>query len=113
MYILILYYWGELRLEGKSQCATPPPLVIARCAHIAYQDDILLMCQSQSLLRKRTSLALNILQILGFVINWEKSELNSVQMILYLGFLSNSMLMQVSLPDKKIKKLKKQAGSLL
>ena len=70
------------------------------------------MCQSQSLLRKRTSLALNILQILGFVINWEKSELNSVQMI-YLGLLSNSMLMQVSLPDKKIKKLKKQAGSLL
>ena len=35
------------------------------------------------------------------------------KMILYLEFLIDSLLMQISLPDEKIKKLNKQAGSLL
>ena len=49
---------------------------------VAYLDD-LLMCQSQAI---HIALAIYLLQVLGFVINWEKSDLNPVQKIIYLGF---------------------------
>ena len=80
---------------------------------VAYLDDLLLMCQSQAILREHTALAIYLLQVLGFVINWEKSELNPVQRIIYLGFLINSIRMTISLPEEKIMKLRKEAGSIL
>lgn len=80
---------------------------------VAYLDDLLLMCQSRTTLREHTALAIYLLQVLGFVINWEKSELNPVQRITYLGFVVNSILMTISLPDEKVLKLKKEADSML
>ena len=67
---------------------------------VAYLDDLLLMSQSQVFLREHTALAIFLLQVLGFVINWEKSELNPVQKIIYLGFVIDSLRMTISLPEE-------------
>ena len=71
------------------------------------------MSQSQANLREHTSLATNLLQALGFVINWEKSELKPVQRIVYLCFLIDSIFVMISLPADRVKKLRKKPGSML
>ena len=57
-------------------------------------------------LKEHTALAAYILQVLGFVINWEKSELDPMQRIIYVGYLIDSIRMTINLPEETIRKLK-------
>ena len=68
---------------------------------IIFIDDILLIAQSPQELLDQTREVTQLLQLPGFRINWEKSVLTPCQEITYLGFLINSKLMMIYLPEKK------------
>ena len=53
-----------------------------------------------------------LLQHLGFILNMEKSILNPVQEIEFLGLIVNSVKMTLSLPEQKIKWIQDQCQDL-
>ena len=70
-----------------------------------YLDDIIVFNQTrEGILRDRNS-TLWLLQNLGFVINWKKSVLDPSHCMEYLGFVLNSMEMNLSLPKEKMNQL--------
>ena len=72
---------------------------------IVYLDDIIVFNQTrEGILRDRDS-TLWLLQNLGFVINWKKSVLDPSHCMEYLGFVINSMEMNLSLPKEKMNQL--------
>ena len=72
-----------------------------RC--IIFLDDLLVMQQTQSSLRRTTLDVLTLLQVLGFRINREKSGLTPTRLIQYLGLVVDSTQMTISLPEDKLK----------
>ena len=68
---------------------------------VIYLDDIILFCESKELCTRHTKIVLQVLQSLGFTINWKKSVLEPVYKIEYLGLVFDSLSMQVSLPERK------------
>ncbi|KAK3094975.1 hypothetical protein FSP39_008608 [Pinctada imbricata] len=72
---------------------------------VIYLDDILIMNQSQDALQRDRDSLIWILQNLGFVINWKKSQLTPTQNLEFLGFLIDSVMMKVTLPENKIHKI--------
>jgi len=80
---------------------------------LIYLDDLIIMNQDrQSLITDRNS-ALWLLQMMGFVISWEKSALEPTQNLEYLGFLIDSQKMTLSLPDRKVQDLINMCHSIL
>jgi len=72
---------------------------------LIYLDDLIIMNQNpQDLIVERNS-TLWLLQMMGFVIDWEKSALKPTQQLDYLGFQINSRNMTLSLPEKKLQDL--------
>ena len=69
---------------------------------IVFIDDIFLMVQSSQGLLEHTQEVIQLLQLLGFRINWEKSVLIPCQKITYLGFMISSKLMMLYLPEEKM-----------
>ena len=67
-----------------------------RC--VIYLDDLLLMNRNQEILKEQTLAALDILEALGFLVNYPKSQLMSAQEVEYLGFLISSMRKELQLP---------------
>lgn len=65
-------------------------------------DDILLMAQ---LCEQLTQEVLQLLQLLGFRINWEKSVLTPCRQIIFLGFWVDSHAMVLSLPEDKLQSI--------
>lgn len=53
---------------------------------IIYIDDILVLAETESLLRDHVTAVVYLLENLEFVINYPKSELTPVQEIKFLGF---------------------------
>ena len=53
---------------------------------IVFLDDMLLMARSREGLLRKVQEIVQLLQLLGFVVNLEKSQLNPTQRIQYLGF---------------------------
>ena len=80
---------------------------------IIYIDDILVMAETETLLKDHISEVIYLLENLGFVINHPKSELNPTQEIEFLGFTVNSTGMELKLPGGKIKKIRAEAGRVL
>ena len=80
---------------------------------IIYIDDILVMAETESLLKDHTTAVVYLLENLGFVINYPKSELTPTQEIEFLGFTVNSTKMELRLPGEKIKKIRNEAGKIL
>jgi len=81
--------------------------VLAKLRHqgmrlIMYLDDMLVMAQSKMELESQLA---QITSLLGFVINWEKSQLLPTQMIQYLGFLIDSQEMKILLTEERIGQL--------
>lgn len=76
-----------------------------RIRSIVFIDDILLMAQSREELVQVAQELIQLLQLLGFMINWEKSILNPYQEIIFLGFLVNSLQMVLSLPEEKLQSI--------
>ena len=71
-----------------------------RC--VIYLDDLLLMNGNQEALKEQTLMALDILEALGFLVNYPKSQLTPVQEVEYLGFLISSMCKELQLPKTKV-----------
>lgn len=74
---------------------------------VLYLDDFLLLGRSYQECRNNITATINILQSLGFVINFEKSRLVPSHKIQYLGFVYDSYAMTVSIPTEKQLKLQK------
>ena len=70
---------------------------------VIYLDDILLMASTTETLTHHVELTVALLELLGFVVNYQKSQLNPVQSLEFLGFMINS----VTLPKDKVKNTRK------
>lgn len=74
---------------------------------VAYIDDFLIFGNSKIECQEALQLTINLLQRLGLVINWEKSQLIPSKICKFLGVIINSDRMYLELPrDKKRKILK-------
>jgi hypothetical protein len=80
---------------------------------IIHIDDILLMAETMENAQDQVSGLVYLLQCLGFIINTEKTILNRTQNIHFLGFIVDSVTMELSLPAQKIKKIRAEARKLL
>ena len=69
---------------------------------VIYIDDILLMGQAKEIVQDHTAITLDLLEALGFLVNYPKSQLVPTQSLDSLGFRINSITMSLSLPDTKI-----------
>lgn len=82
-----------------------------RC--VVYIDDFLLMHQKKQDLIEQTALTLNLLEALGFLVNYSKSHLQPSQRIEYLGFMINSLTGELSLPKEKVVQIRSEAIRLM
>ena len=80
---------------------------------LIYLDDILLVASSPLILRQHTNIVINLLQDLGFIINFEKSILTPTQILEFLGFIINAVTMKFYLPPEKITKTSRLCKSLM
>ena len=80
---------------------------------IIFLDDMLIMGQSKEELVDQVGEILQFLQLLGFVINQEKSVLSPSHTIQFLGFMVDSALMMISLPQKKVEDIAKACQAAL
>ena len=80
---------------------------------IIYLDDILLVANSPEKLRHHTRILIDHLQDLGFILNTKKCVLEPCQLIEFLGFLIDSRMMKLLLPQEKINKIKKECQAML
>ena len=82
-----------------------------RC--VIYLDDLLLMNRNREVLKEQTLTALDILEALGFLGNYPKSQLTPAQEVEYLGFLINSVHKELKLPRSKLDRIEAEAGQVL
>ena len=80
---------------------------------IIYLDDILIIASSIETLNRHKTLAISLLESLGFLINYEKSNLIPSQQIVFLGMLVDSASMQFILPQQKAVQIQKECRLLL
>ena len=80
---------------------------------ISYIDDILIMAPSEQLAKDHLLLTLDLLEILGFLINYPKCVLHPTQNIDFLGFVVNSREMKLYLPREKMATISKEAAGIL
>ena len=80
---------------------------------IIYLDDILIIASSIETLNRHKTLAISLLESLGFLINYEKSNLTPSQQIVFLGMLVDSASMQFILPQQKAVQIQKECRLLL
>jgi len=72
---------------------------------IMYLDDMLVMTQSRTELEQQLGQITSLLEMLGFVVNREKSQLQPVQRIQYLGFLIDSQDRRILLSEERISQI--------
>ena len=80
---------------------------------IVYLDDFLTLGSSIEDSKVNTQLTLDLLQWLGFTINWEKSLLVPTQSLTFLGLSIDSQTMSLSLPEKKVLDIQNKCQSLI
>ena len=78
-----------------------------------FLDDILLMAGSEQSLECQSQEVLSLLRLLGFRINWIKSQLLPTHKLVYLGFTINTILMTLTLPEERLQKILKGCQSAL
>ena len=71
-----------------------------RC--VIHLDDILIMSQVKELTHQHTWAAVDLLEVLGFLVNYQKSILKLAQELSFLGFILNSKKKEVRLPQSKV-----------
>ena len=72
---------------------------------IIFIDDLILIASSYDERLQQLDVLKQTLCELGFTVNVEKSQLVSVNEILYLGFIINSIAMRLQLPVVKLEKI--------
>ena len=80
---------------------------------VIYLDDILIMNQDRTQLEKHVAMTAELLQLLGLLINWEKSVLTPSQKLEYLGFQIDTTVMQLALPLDKLERLQEKCQDLI
>ena len=79
----------------------------------AYLDDIFLCAQSEDILKSHVIIVINLLNDLGFHINFENVYIEPSHTLVHLGYIWNSLDMSISLPSDKIIKTRKFAYYLI
>ena len=79
---------------------------------IMYIDNILIMAELEILAKEHTVGLIHLLENLGFVINYRKSQLTPTQEIEFLGFVITSNSVELKLPGEKIKKIRAETRRL-
>jgi hypothetical protein len=80
---------------------------------IMYIDNMLIMAESETLLRDHVKGVVYLLENLGFVINSPKSSLEPETTIEFLGFQVDSTSMELKLPGDKIKNIRGEARRIM
>ena len=83
--------FGRLRSEGFRS--------------VTFPDDFLCIASSEDLCRSNALATVDLLQSLGFRMNSQKSSLQPVQQIVFLGYTLNSSTMEVGLPPGTIQEV--------
>ena len=71
------------------------------------------MAESQEKARDQALGFIHLLQCLGFTINREKTILEPTQCLEFLGFIVNTVSMELTLPPKKLKKIRAESRKML
>ena len=79
---------------------------------ILYLDDMLIMAESQEEAKRHLATALELLVCLGFVVNTRKSVFSPSQSLEFLGFLLDTQRMVISLPENKLRSLRKLCSQM-
>lgn len=93
-----------------------PAIVFLRSQGVkifAYLDDIFICAKTSSLLSDHLALSLKLLTSLGYLPNYEKSQLTPSHKLSHLGFVINSKSMTISIPEEKLNKIRNLASNLL
>ena len=77
---------------------------------IIFLNDILVLAPTIDTLNQHARMAINLLESLGFLINYKKSTLVPTQRILFLGMLTDSSTMEFVLPTDKIRRYSKRVS---
>ena len=77
-----------------------------------YIDDVLVMSHTQVKASQLAQEVVELLQRLGFLINWEKSILSPAQSLEYLGMIVDTVHMELRLPQDKVTKLQKECRNM-
>ena len=80
---------------------------------IVYIDDMLVLGESQDQAPQHLETLLWVLQALGFTINWEKSIVTPTQQIEFLGLVTDSRSMELSLLGEKLRQIRGEALKIL
>ena len=80
---------------------------------IFFTDDMRIMAQSRDIALQHASTARDLLQGLGFMINYMKSVLIPSTEMEFLGFVVDSITLSLALPRDKIRKVRKEFQALL
>ncbi|XP_043472375.1 uncharacterized protein LOC122505029 [Leptopilina heterotoma] len=80
---------------------------------VIYLDDLLIFGTSEEECAKNVSLAIEILEFLGFIINWKKSDLVPKHCCQFLGMIINSQQTTLALPEIKRLKIKNMLDKIL
>ena len=80
---------------------------------IIYLDHFLLMVFAKETLSYHVTLTVTLLEMLGFVVNYQKSQLNPTQSLEFLGFRINSVTLNISLTLDKVKGIIKECQKVL
>jgi hypothetical protein len=80
---------------------------------VIYLDDLLFLGETQEVCLKSLTLAMSLLQSLGFVINMKKSILTPTQKILFLGTIVDFTTMCFLIPAEKARAIREMAVKLL
>ena len=80
---------------------------------IVYLDDILLMHQSKESLGHQATMMIQLLESLGFTVNYQKSNLIPTWQIQFLGFLVDSIVMKFFLPEERVQGISHMCQNLL
>ena len=82
-----------------------------RC--VIYLDDILLLSQCRQQACQQIWAVIDLLESLGFLVNYQKSVLDPTQELTFLGFILNSARKEVKLPQSKVLQIQTEARRLL
>ena len=80
---------------------------------VGYLDDILVVGSSEETTLSSVNAVTSMLEKLGFLIHPEKSELNPVKELQFLGFHLNTVNMRITLPREKQEELRETCTALL
>ena len=74
---------------------------------VIYLDDMLIMAETQEMAKCHAAMTVNLLESLGFTVNYQKSVLLPTTTIEFLGFLVDSKTLTLSLPKGQDKESEK------